>query len=93
MEKMTFERAKESYQNDTYIQAIKELAINLDALIQLFINKKIINEEEYDEYVEIVKGIVEGAIDKKIRKEVDEFNKDMQDPKKQVERMFKSLFY
>lgn len=93
MEKMTFERAKESYQNDTYIQAIKELAINLDALIQLFINKKIINEEEYDEYVEIVKGIVEGAIDKKIRKEVDEFNKDMQDPEKQVERMFKSLFY
>ena len=93
MEKMTFERAKESYQNDTYIQAIKELAINLDALIQLFINKKIINEEEYDEYVEIAKGIVEGAIDKKIRKEVDEFNKDMQDPEKQVERMFKSLFY
>lgn len=93
MEKMTFERAKESYQNDTYTQAIKELAINLDALIQLFINKKIINEEEYDEYVEIVKGIVEGAIDKEIRKEVDEFNKDMQDPEKQVERMFKSLFY
>ena len=31
MEKMTFERAKESYQNDTFIQAIKELAINLDA--------------------------------------------------------------
>lgn len=40
-----------------------------------------------------MKGIVEGAIDKKIRKEVDEFNKDMQDPEKQVERMFKSLFY
>lgn len=93
MEKMTFERAKEAYQNDVYAQAIKELGINLDALTQLLINKEIINEEEYDEYVEIVKGIVEGAIDKKIRKEVDEFNKDMQDPKKQVETMFKSLFY
>ena len=93
MEKMTFERAKEAYQNDVYAQAIKELGINLDVLTQLLINKEIINEEEYDEYVEIVKGIVEGAIDKKIRKEVDEFNKDMQDPKKQVETMFKSLFY
>ena len=93
MEKMTFERAKEAYQNDVYAQAIKELSINLVALTQLLINKEIINEEEYDEYVEIVKGIVEGAIDKKIRKEVDEFNKDMQDPKKQVEAMFKSLFY
>ena len=93
MEKMTFERAKEAYQNDVYAQAIKELGINLDALTQLLINKEIINEEEYDEYVEIVKGIVEGAIDKKIRKKVDEFNKDMQDPKKQVETMFKSLFY
>ena len=93
MEKMTFERAKEAYQNDVYAQAIKELSINLDALTQLLINKEIINEEEYDEYVEIVKGIVEGAIDKKIRKKVDEFNKDMQDPKKQVETMFKSLFY
>ena len=93
MEKMTFERAKEAYQNDVYAQAIKELGINLAALTQLLINKEIINEEEYDEYVEIVKGIVEGAIDKKIRKEVDEFNKDMQDPKKQVEAMFKSLFY
>ena len=93
MEKMTFERAKEAYQNDVYAQAIKELGINLDALTQLLINKEIINEEEYDEYVEIVKGIVEGAIDKKIRKKVDEFNKDMQDPEKQVERMFKSLFY
>ena len=93
MEKMTFERAKEAYQNDVYAQAIKELGINLDALTQLLINKEIINEEEYEEYVEIVKGIVEGAIDKKIRKKVDEFNKDMQDPKKQVETMFKSLFY
>ena len=93
MEKMTFERAKEAYQNDVYAQAIKELGINLAALTQLLINKEIINEEEYDEYVEIVKGIVEGAIDKKIHKKVDEFNKDMQDPKKQVETMFKSLFY
>ena len=93
MEKMTFERAKEAYQNDVYAQAIKELSINLVALTQLLINKEIINEEEYDEYVEIVKGIVGGAIDKKIRKKVDEFNKDMQDPKKQVETMFKSLFY
>ena len=92
MEKMTFERAKEIYQSDAYAQARKELAISIGTLIQLLINKGIINEEEYDEYEEIVRKSVEDTIDNRIHEEVDKFNKDMEDPKKQLEVMFKYLF-
>lgn len=92
MEKITFERAKEIYQSDAYAQARKELAISIGTLIQLLINKGIINEEEYDEYEEIVRKSVEDTIDNRIHEEVDKFNKDMEDPKKQLEAMFKYLF-
>lgn len=91
MNKMTFEKAKEMLEENEQYVFNKEVAIEIDTILQLLIEKNIFTKQEYEDVEKKRRKYAEKKWDKEIRKKVDEFNEEMKDPLNQVRAMLGTL--
>ena len=91
MNKMTFEKAKEMLEENEQYVFNKEVAIEIDTILQLLIEKNIFTKQEYEDVEKKRRKYAEKEWDKKIQKQVDEFNEKMEDPINQIRAMLGTL--
>lgn len=91
MNKMTFEKAKEMLEENEQYVFNKKVAIEIDTILQLLIEKNIFTKQEYEDVKKKKKKYAEKEWDKKIQKQVDEFNEKMEDPINQIRAMLGTL--
>ena len=90
-EEITLEDAKKMLEKSNYYNTLMNHGVTIDAIVNLLIDKKIFTEDEYNKKKKEIKDLYDENLDKLLQKEVEQYNKNMQDPKKKLEYMLKSI--
>lgn len=90
-EEITLEDAKKMLEKSNYYNTLMNHGVIIDAIVNLLIDKKIFTEDEYNKKKKEIKDLYDENLDKLLQKEVEQYNKNMQDPKKKLEYMLKSI--
>ena len=90
-EEITLEDAKKMLEKSNYYNTLMKHGVIIDAIVNLLIDKKIFTEDEYNKKKKEIKDLYDENLDKLLQKEVEQYNKNMQDPKKKLEYMLKSI--
>ena len=90
-EEITLEDVKKMLENNTYYNNLMNYGVNIDTIVNLLIDKKIFTEDEYNKKKKEIKDLYDENLDKLLQKEVEQYNKNMQDPKKKLEYILKSI--
>lgn len=81
-EEITLEDAKKMLEKSNYYNTLMNHGVIIDTIVNLLINKKIFTEDEYNKKKKEIKDLYDENLDKLLQKEVEQYNKNMQDPKK-----------
>lgn len=90
-EEITLEDAKKMLEKSNYYNTLMNHGVIIDAIVNLLFDKKIFTEDEYNKKKKEIKDLYDENLDKLLQKEVEQYNKNMQDPKKKLEYILKSI--
>ena len=90
-EEITLEDAKKMLEKSNYYNTLMNHGVIIDAIVNLLFDKKIFTEDEYNKKKKEIKDLYDENLDKLFQKEVEQYNKNMQDSKKKLEYILKSI--